>query len=288
MTSSIPQQDLFQSSDKEIEPTPNNNQSIDQYIGQSTDQSLFLTPNNRLAREFSKPSKQSNAFVTQKIVAYSLGNYESMLWDQLLRSGEFLPACKRILKPSQIEYIWQDIITICEPDILNINQTAKLCAKAFDLEAQYCVPDEPELYSDEEKYVIYLKFKALFEQKLSSLNAICASQKTPLILAAFKAQQLTLPEKITTYDLDQIPQIWTNIFEYFAENGVGFDKKPLIRIESTNQKIIACDDLEHEIEEMINDVYQFMCKHPDKTVALIVHDLANLKNKLKVCLNRVY
>ncbi|BCE02209.1 PD-(D/E)XK nuclease family protein [Marinicellulosiphila megalodicopiae] len=296
MTSPNIQQDLFGNdiSDSTTSDTTPDTPNTVADSKKTNDLRLLLTPNNRLARAFAQDHSafneesdySNNVRVSKKI--YSLGNYEKLLWDQLLRQSSFLPACKRVLNTSQIESIWQEIIGELSPEILNINQSAKLCAKAFDLESQFCVPDEADLYSDEEKYTIYLKFRTLFIERLNSLNAICPCQKMPLLLQAFKEAHLPIPTQVFTYDLEQAPTIWNQLFEFFKSKKTTFTKIELKQQTPVQQSIVACEDLDHEVTSMVQDAYEYMCHQPDKTVALIVHDLANLKTKIEHCIKTVF
>lgn len=214
-------------------------------------------------------------------------------WQEARFAGSDIPA---LLSPAQERVVWQSIIEAEEPDLFDVASTARLASSAFRLTAEWDIPiggndlganDQAanDLWSDHEDARHFVRWYVRFRQRCRKEGWITRSdvwrllpawisggwcERQPTVFAGFETISPSLRQTVGTL-------------------GKSAAVEPIAAgLPQRNVPAYACSHFLDELEHAARWARAAYERHPNRSVAVLIPDLAKHRSEVERSFNRVF
>lgn len=251
----------------------------------------LITVNRRLSRYMHqryalfRMQKGESVWETPDIITFS-GWLERSAADRSQRSDASIND-RILLHPDQEQIVWESIISSAASggELLDLSETAKSAREAWELCHAWRVPMEKDLWSTPDAGA-FLSWAAQFEERCTKNGWLSWAQLPDAVLRSLEAGGLSVPETIVLAGFDEfsprdeellqaLSQLGTRIYMLESEAEIGAVQR------------IVLPDADAEITIAAQWARNFIEKHPDRRVGVIVQDLGERRQSVVRIFNEI-
>jgi ATP-dependent helicase/nuclease subunit B len=181
---------------------------------------VVLVPNDNAARQLRDKLSQERGSheqaLLETIAIMPVEQWMAELWDSMFPD-------KQVLRPIQVQALATSVIDasgLLPPTCLSPASITRQFVKAFNLHAEYALPDDREAYLFTPEYEAFSEWRDALQEALDQHAALTSSQLPAELSQRLASGELSLPQSLVVSDqLSFAPSI-TTFLEMAAERGL--------------------------------------------------------------------
>lgn len=251
--------------------------------------SVVIMPNDSSSRQIrdklaSLRGSHEQAFL-ETISIMPIEQFLAELWDSTFPD-------KQVLRPVQVQALADKVIRescILPPATLNATAITRQFVRAFNLCADYLLPNQPEAFLFSQEYEAFIVWSEALQSELDKISAITSSQLPSVLSQLLKEGALTLPDSIVISDLVNLLPSSVQLISLLE--GAGLHRHSFLHESFEAQPKLVSQTLRNaECESIAAWASDYLSSNPDAdNIAIVVPDMSayrlQLHNSLSIALH---
>ncbi len=234
------------------------------------------------AEQFSRDQLERGVESWERPAVFDINTWLANYWHEALYTGSEIPI---LLSPAQEHLLWRSVIEQEQPELFDLNATARLARRAAKLIAEWHIPTENDLWSDHEDAQQFLYWQQLFARKCRSENWITRSDLWRL-LPSWISSGLCSPGLTvffgftpTTPGLERIKQALGGLA---ATEGISIPQR------RGRVPVKSWDDFNQETEEAARWARAAFEQQTSRSICIFVPDLSTHRARVERVFQQVF